>query len=98
LSTSELLAAIDKIAEKLGTTATQIIDQYAVWHVTSSIVWVALSVVAIVFAVRWKPEDDVMRFVRVAAIVLSTIIGSIQISDLVAPRAKAIHQLLIDIR
>lgn len=98
MTTSELLAAIDKIADKLGTTATQIIDQYTVWHVTSSIVWVALSVVAVVFAVRWKPDDDVMHFVRVAAIALSTIIGAIQVSDLVAPRAKAIHQLLIDIR
>ena len=103
----EIPELIEKLADKLGTTSSLIVSEYTGWFIANSLVSIAFGVALAVFAFMWKPkerrDDDAISIgIKYVFKVILMIVGCVfvanHVPNLAQPKAKAIHQLLRDIR
>lgn len=96
---------IQQITDILGAASGEVIVEYTKLTIVESIVWLGISVSALVYLFRWKIEEDTGNWdlmpapaVRVFIMFICVIIIGSNLPDLFEPRAAAIHSLLQDIK
>jgi hypothetical protein len=102
--TDKEIALIERIVGALGSSADVAISAYTRWFVVASVVWVLIALALFYAAKRlWavKTADSHDQWMPRAGAGVCVAAGLLMIgcnvADLVAPEAKAIHQLLNDI-
>lgn len=90
----------NKILETLSSGVKHTVSDYSIWFIADAIVWIILSLIAIGIAIYILNKIDEIGF-RIAAwvviFIFACIIGE-QVPDLIASQAKAVHQLIKDIK
>ena len=93
---------LERVLSTIGQSADHVIDQYTIWHIGAAIVWCIIGVV--LFRAAWlfyafgKREEEPGWYIATGVLTLvGTVIIGCNLPDLFAPRAIAIHQLLIDV-
>ena len=101
------IVLIDRLAGVLSTTGGQIVSEYSVWFIADSIAWILAAILCIPATFRLikivsdqvESEAKIVISVTLGAVCLVIILTGIgSVSDLIAPEAAAIHQLIIDIK
>jgi presenilin-like A22 family membrane protease len=106
------LELVSKLSEVVAGSTGQVLDAYTWYYITASIVWLAFGIAALwgAYALRkhsakaFEDETDGPAYVFGAWIVpavlvlIAALTIASNLSDLTAPRAMAIHQLMQDIR
>ncbi len=99
--TTETAQVIERVAQILGESGTVIVQHYTEWHLIAACTWVLLGTALIVtaFKLNFDHWDKTESAVIKAAMVLvgGTALG-LNVADIVAPQAIAMHQLIKDIR
>ena len=101
------IVLIDKLAGVLSTTSGQIVSEYSVWFIADSIAWILAAILCIPASFRLvklvgdQVESDTKVLISsvLGVVCLMFILAGLHsVSDLIAPEAAAIHQLIIDIK
>ena len=95
---------IQQIAEILGSSTSKTVAEYTRWYFISAVVWatfwgtVALSLFFYKFEGGFSKSDQSwIRVVRFVLLFFAAMFFALNITNLIAPEAYAIHQLFRDI-
>lgn len=100
-----MIEVVDRLAALLAKHGTQVVDEYTSWFFVSAVVWILFGLAAVCTGIKLKFRDHLeedqykaMLCIKVLLVIVGGLIAISHVSDLVAPEAAAIHQLLRDLR
>lgn len=106
METQQSIEIINRIAEIIGLSSSQIIKEYASWFFIKSIFMVTIFTAAAFFIFKWNiydangvcKYDGFGIFMKFIGIIICTIVVSYHIPNCASPKAIAINQLLLDLK
>ncbi len=93
---------IEQLAILVNKTGADIIAEYTVWYQLNAFIWIFFGAFFMISAFKCPSpegwEDEISQILRAAAFIVGLIIICVNITNVFAPGAYAIHTLLTDIR
>lgn len=97
---NETLETLNRLAEIVGQSSTEIVSQYMIWYIANSAAWIIFGLVIMTVSWRWTlPDKSCDRFIgpivcKFVGVAVGALFVVANISDLIAPKAVAINRLI----
>lgn len=88
---------LNQIVEVIQTHGGETLKGYTLWTIINSLSFIVGGIALIIAACKIEYQEDVV-FIKYLAIFFACILIVVHIPDLLAPKAKATHYLINDIR
>ena len=103
MNNTEVANIIDVLANKLGTTASQLIELYTPWIISSAWCWIfvgailSICLITISLLLYYKSRESDKAWyslIAVFGLFLCSLFMASNIPDIVAPEASAVHKII----